>query len=157
MGYPGYAKIYERLTNGLYLRKMVTEFHKFIRHCSKCLINQTPKYRPYGSLQSIFVPVQPFRTFTIDFIFALSISIKSFNCAMSVTDKFKKEVIYIYGITSWFAKQWVTTLFDRLTLLNWKIPKIIISNKNKKFVSDFWKQISDSLNVNLIYFITWHF
>ena len=103
MGYPEYTKIHERLTNGLYFRKMAAKFHKFIRHCPKCQIHQIPKHRFYGSLQPKFSPVRQFHIFTIDFILALPISVKSFNCAMSVTDKFNKAVTHVFGITSWSA------------------------------------------------------
>ena len=104
MGYPGYTRIHERLNDALYFRKMVTEFHEFIRHCPKYQIDQTPKYRFYGSLQPIFPPVRLFYTFTIDFILVLPILIKNFNCAMTVTDKFNKTLTHIIGITSWLTR-----------------------------------------------------
>ena len=74
-GYLGYTRFHERLTDGLYFRKMASKFHEFIRHCPECQIHQITKHRLYGYLPLIFSPVRPFHTFTIDFILALPVSI----------------------------------------------------------------------------------
>ena len=50
MGYPGYARTHEKLTEGLYIFGMATKLHEFIRHCPHCQLNQTPRHMPYGSL-----------------------------------------------------------------------------------------------------------
>ena len=75
---------------------------------------------------------------------------------MTVIDKFNKTVKYIPGKTTWNAKQWAIVLFDCFTLFGWGVPKIIISDRDRKFVSDFWKHIFESFNVNFLYFATWH-
>ena len=103
-----------------------------------------------------FSPGRPIHTLIIDFILVLPKFTEKFNCAMFVTDKFNKAVTDIPGKTTWTTKQWATALFDRLILLGWGVPKIIISDRDKKFVSDLWKHIFNSLNVNLIYFTTWY-
>ena len=75
---------------------------------------------------------------------------------MSITNEFNKTVIHIPGITIWSTTQWATTLFDRLILFSWGVFKIIISDRDRKFVNDIWKHIFQSFNVNFIYFTAWH-
>ena len=50
MGHPGYTRIYKRLTEGLYIFNIATKLHEFIRYYPHCQMNQTPRYRLYGSL-----------------------------------------------------------------------------------------------------------
>lgn len=98
MGHPDYARTHERLTEGLYIFNMATKLHEFIRHCPHCQLNQTPRHRPYGSLQPILTPARPFHTLTIDFILALPKSLPlpdECDCALGVTDKFSKAITYI--------------------------------------------------------------
>lgn len=50
ISHPGYARTHERLTQGLYIYNIATKLHEFIRHYPHCQLNQTPRYKPYGSL-----------------------------------------------------------------------------------------------------------
>lgn len=134
IGHPGYARTHERLTDGLYIYNMATKLHEFIRHCPFCQLKQTPRYKPYGSLQLILSPSHPFHTITIDFILALPMTEEGFNCVISVTCKFSKMVTYIPGKTTWSAKDWAITLLDRLAGINWGLPRAIISDRDRKFV-----------------------
>lgn len=114
MGHPGYTRIHERLTEGLYIFNMATKLHKFIRHCPHCQLNQTPRPKPYGSLQAILTAARPFYMLTIDFILALPKSQPdNYYCALGMTDKFSKAITYIPGKTTWGAKEWA------LAILNW--------------------------------------
>ena len=101
IGYPGYTRIYKRLTEGLYIFNIATKLHEFIRHYPYCQMNQTPRHRLYSSLQLIYSPSRPFHTLTIDFILALPISVpNSYDCTISVTNKFAKAITFIPGKTT---------------------------------------------------------
>ncbi len=159
MGHPGYARTHERLTEGLYIFNMATKLHEFIRHCPHCQLNQTPRHKPYGSLQPILTPARPFHTLTIDFILALPKSLPlpdECDCALGVTDKFSKAITYIPGKSTWGAKEWAIKLLDRLADLNWGLPRALISDRDRKFVAELWKQIFVALKVDLLYSTAWH-
>ena len=156
LGHPGYARTHERLTEGLHLHNMSTKLHDFIRHCPQCQHNQTPRHKPYGSLQPIFCPARPFHTLTIDFILALPKSLASEDCVMSVTDKFSKAVTFIPGQITYSSKDWAIRLLDRLAQLNWGLPRAIISDRDRKFVGELWREIFLALKVDLLYSTAWH-
>ena len=83
MRHPDYIRIYEKLTEGLYIFNITTKLHKFIRYCPYCQLNQTSRHRPYSFLQSILTSAIPFHTLTIDFIlFYLS------SCSQTSTTAF---------------------------------------------------------------------
>ncbi len=157
MGHPGYARTHERLTEGLYIFGMATKLHEFIRHCPHCQLNQTPRHRPYGSLQPILTPARPFHTLTIDFILALPESLlESYDCILQMTDKFSKAITFIPGKATWGAKDWALRILDRLADINWGLPRAFISDRDRKFVAQVWKHIFQALKVDLLYSTAWH-
>ena len=156
LGHPGYARTHERLTDGVYVLSMAKKLHEFIRHCPHCQMNQTPRHRPYGALQPIIVPGRPFHTLTIDFILALPISYNGEDCLMSATCKASQAITLIEGKSTWSAKEWAMALLRRLQLLNWGIPRAIISDRDRKFLAEIWQQIFTALKVHLLYSTAWH-
>ena len=156
MGHPGYARTHERITQGLYLHGLSAKLHEFIRHCPQCQHNQTPRHRPYGSLQPIFCPARPFHTLTIDFILALPETVDGLDCIMSITDKFSKALTFIPGKATYTSKDWAIRLLDKLADLNWGLPRAIISDRDRKFVGELWREIFIALKVDLMYSTAWH-
>ena len=120
------------------------------------MILQTRRYAPYGSLNPISSPPVPFHTITIDFILALPLSDKDFDAAISVTDKFTKRITFASGKITWSAKDWAGTLLDRLDVVDWGLPKVIISDRDRKFLSEFWTTIFRKLSVSLLYSTAYH-
>ena len=154
-GHPGAARTFERAASSWYIRHLSRHVRKFLRHCPQCRVFQTPRHAPFGSLQPIQTPPAPFHTITIDFILALPSS-GDFNAVMSVTDKFSKRVTLIPGKDDWTAAQWAEALLDQLWLADWGLPKVIISDRDRKFLSNFWTALFKKLGVQLFYSIAYH-
>ena len=73
---------------------------------------------------------------------------------MSVMCKFFKRIILIVRKNTWNAADWAKTLLKALT--DWGIPHVIISDRDHKFISDFWKVSFDILDINFLTSITYH-
>ena len=156
LGHAGYHCMHERFIQGLYLHRLPTKLHDYIRHCPTCQLNQTARHRPYGSLQPIITPPYPFYTMTIDFILAMSATDEGFNCFLSVTDKFSKRVTFAPEKDNWTTKQWAKALMGQLDFAGWGVPKIILSDRDPKFLSSLWKGLFKALKVELIYSTAYH-
>ena len=156
LGHPGYYRTHERLANTVHIRHMSKKLREFLKHCPLCQLYGTRRHKPYGSMQPIITPSEPFHTITLDFIVALPISNDGFNCALTVTDKFSKRVTFIPGRATMTAAEWARTLLERLFVADWGLPKAIISDRDRKFVSQLWKLIFDSLGTKLLYSTSYH-
>ena len=156
IGHPGIARTYERAASSWYVRKLRHHVQEFVRHCPECLIHQTRRHSPYRSLQPIQSPSVPFHTITIDFILALPKTKDGYDCVMSVTCKFSKRVTLIPGKKTWSARQWAEALLDRLYLADWGLPKVILSDRDRKFLSEFWSALFTRLGVQLLYSTAYH-
>ena len=98
-----------------------------------------------------------FHTIIIDFILTLSKSRSDFfDSIMFVTYKYIKRVICISEKITYSATQWARVLLERLDIVDWEILKVIISDKDKKFLSNLWSEIFQRLSVRLLYSIAYH-
>jgi hypothetical protein len=152
-----FVKCIDIVFSSWYIHDLFRHLREYLRHCSQCQIFQTRRHKSYDALQSILISNVFFHTITIDFILALSKFISNnFDTVMFTICKFSKRIILISENVTWSAKQWALVLLKRLELMNWKLSKTIISNRDSKFLIELWKTIFDRLNVKLLYSIVYH-
>lgn len=104
-GYPGFSHCYEIVTHFWYIWSLNRLLREFIWHCPQCLQLQIRQYCPYRSWQFIKSPPISFFTLTLDFVFALPLTMQDFNAIMSVICKFLKQVTLIKGADTWSVEQ----------------------------------------------------
>ena len=97
-----------------------------------------------------------FHTLIIDFILTLSKSRTSMNNVMSITCKYFKRITIISDMNTWDASQWINALLDRFDIADWELSKVIISDRNRKFLFALWKALFLRLEIKLLYFIVYH-
>jgi len=151
----GFHRMYPRIQNQYYIRKLEKRLRQYLTHCEKCQELQTKRHQPYGSLQPISTTAVPFHTITIDFILALP-DTDDLNSIMSVTCKFTKRVLLIAGNQRYTAGAWAHRLLDELLKADWGLPSIIISDRDRKFTSELWKAIFDQMGTKLLYSTAYH-
>lgn len=155
-GHPGFNKCYKTIIKLWYMRRLVKQLQSYIKHCPQCLVLQTSQHQPYGLLQPIYSPAVPYHTIMLDFILVLPTSDKGYNTILLLTDKYTKKVSLPPGKATYLIADWAQVLIDRLDLVNWGIPKAIISDRDLKFLSDLWKAIHAALSVKLLYSTAYH-
>ena len=154
--HPGYQRCFEIISMSWYIHRLSHYLKSYIRHCPTCLTYQTRRHKPYGSLQPIYAVPHPFHTLTIDFVMALPTSVEGFDIALSVTDKFTKRVTVIAGRSTFQASNWADVLIERLEIADWGLPKVILSDRDRKFLSELWTALFKRLGVDLLYSTAYH-
>ncbi|GAW26152.1 hypothetical protein SAMD00023353_2201730 [Rosellinia necatrix] len=132
------------------------ELKKYLRTCPECAMFRNRNHKPYGSLQPILSPPCPFHTITIDIALALPMSHQQHNAFMVAVCKLSKAPQIIPGRHDWTAFQWADKLLDRLLLATWGIPKVMLSDRDPKFLADLWKHIWTRLGTRLLYATAYH-
>ena len=155
-GHMGFARCYERVAGSWYIRGLTRYLRDYLKHCPECLVYQTRRHAPYGSMQPIYSPPVPFHTITIDFVLALPLSVEGYDSAMSVTCKFSKRITLAPGKTTWKALDWAVAMLERLELGDWGLPKVILSDRDPKFLSELWTALFERLHVKLLYSTAYH-
>ena len=59
--------------------------------------------------------------------------------------------MFISDKITFTAAQWVKLLLKYLILKDWKILKIIISDRDRKFINKIWHTIFKKKNIELLY------
>ena len=154
-GHPGYARLMQK-ASAWYIRHLAKHVREYIRHCPSCQIYQTKRHAPYGAMQPIESPPVPFHTITIDFILSLPTSEEGFDMAMPVTCKFTKRVTIVPGKSTWTARDWAKALLDQLSLVDWGLPKVILSDRDRKFLGELWAELFKLLGASLLYSTAYH-
>ena len=151
-----FDRIYHLVICSWYIQKLIKHVKDYIRHCLKCTINQTRRHKSYESLQSILTSSVLFHVIVIDFVLTLSSSHTNMNNIMFIICKFSKRITTTVEKFTWSTFEWAKALLHRLNIADWKFFKIIISDRNKKFLSNLWKSLLNRLNVRLFYITTYH-
>ena len=152
----GFDRTYERVICSWYIRDLIDRFKHFLKHCSKCNVNRTRRHKSFDSLQSIFSSSISFHTLIIDFVLALSESRIDLNALMSIICKFSKRIIVVSEKDTWKALEWASAMLDRLNLEDWELSKVIISDRDRKFLSNLWTALFTKFEVKLLYSTAYH-
>ncbi len=145
-------KIYAKLIDQVYISKLSRKIRQYIKHCSTCELNQTKRHFLYEELVSMSENIS-FRTLTMNFISAFS---NDMNTALIVIYKASKKIIIIAEKFTWTIVNWAKTLLERLFITNWIISENIISNKDLKFIFEFWRTVINKLKIKLLMSIAYH-
>ncbi len=87
---------------------------------------------------------------------ALPPSKEGFNVTMSIMCKFSKRVTLVEGADTWSAEQWAHAFLKRLDLIDWGLPRELITDRDPKFLSKFWTALFAKLRVKLLYSTAYH-
>ena len=155
-GHPGFSCCHEIISRSWFIQGLTKLLRSFICHCPQCFSLQTRRHAPYGLLQPIQSPPMPFFTLILDFVLALPVSKEGYNALMSVTYKFSKRVTLIKGKDTFTAKDLVHAFLARLDLVDWGLPRELITDRDPKFLSKFWTLLFEKLGVKLLYSTAYH-
>ncbi|KAL8366740.1 hypothetical protein RB595_010549 [Gaeumannomyces hyphopodioides] len=137
---------------GIHFRRKRHLVDEYVAKCHACGGVRINNQKPPGSLQPIQAPEEPIRLITMDFVTALPTvssigtpwalgsegKYAAYDAFLTVTCKSSKRSMVLPGNERYTASDWGTVLGRHLLLGDWACPKAIISDRDAKFVSDFW-------------------
>lgn len=151
-----FHRAYVRIFDSLYIKHLAKRLHRYIKYCKKCQKGQIVRHASYEELNSIRTLALSFHTVTLDFIISLPTTSDDLNAVLITTDKFSKRINLLPNKIIWSALEWASPWLAMLQRENWGLPRAIISDKNRKFVTTFWKVMFHHLNVALLFTTTYH-
>jgi hypothetical protein len=153
---------------GVSMAEKTRRIKKFVQHCPQCNVVATDRQPPLGNLQPIRpADTLPMRVIAMDFIVGLpSVSAEgspwqlkghnTFDSLMTVSCKSSKRTLLIPGHTKYTAQEWGHALMRQLLLSDWGVPSAIISDRDRKFTSDFWQGMWEALGTKLMMTAAYH-
>ncbi len=146
---------FEIISRSWYIRDLIKTLRTYIRNCSQCLQIQIRRHRSWENFQFIHSSSISFHTITMNFVLEL-LKFKEIDCILSMIDKFTKRVMLISEKFIYTAEDWAISLLKKSQRRDWRISKVIIFDRDRKFLSDLWRILFVRLSVFMLYFTAYH-
>ena len=127
---------------------------KFVRECLVCQKNKLDLAAYPGLLQPLPIPNNIWTSVSMDFIEGLPKS-QGKNVILVVVDRLSKYAHFIALSHPFIATQVAQAFLDNVYKLH-GIPQSIVSNRDKVFLSTFWKELFKLLQVKLLMSTSYH-
>ncbi len=144
----GIAKTIDLISRNFYWKHMHNDIKQYVHTCISCQQNKNSTHAPLGLLHPITTPESRWHTWTIDFITSLPKTKSGKDCIIVVSDKLSKLSHFISTVTEITAPGTAQLLFDNVVKLH-GLPIRIISDRDPRFTSSFWKQLWNQLGTKL--------
>ena len=147
-GHAGFNRTYKYLRQRFFWPGMSKDIRSYILGCPSCQSHKPMMKKYQGPLQPLDIPSRPWESISMDFIMDLPLS-KSENTAMVVfVDRFSKSIRVEPMKTTASAPDVAKIFFDTV-FRNFGLPRSIISDRDPRFISSFWKSLFKMLDTKL--------
>lgn len=150
-GHPGVTKMVETIQTRFWFPRMRLAIEEYVRKCTICKQMKHERHQPYGKLQALAVPTQPWQSVAMDFVVKLPrsedpVTEEPYDSILVVTDRFTKFGRFIPYRETWTAEQ-LARVFMKEVVANHGMPHQLISDRDKLFTSNFWTELMKILAV----------
>lgn len=154
-GHFGFEKTYDALRSRFFWPSMAKDARRYVQTCEACQRNKPSNLPPAGLLQPLPIPDRPWHTVTMDFIGPLPKTPRGYDCITVFVDKLTKLVHFAPSHSTDTASQVARIFFDHVFRLH-GMPTTIVSDRDAKFTSHFWKELHRLLDVKLAMSTAFH-
>ena len=154
MGHFGVLKTFEVLTEHFYWPNMKRDVGRIYSSCIQCRQAKSTLH-PHGLYTPLPVPHSPWTDISMDFVLGLPRSQQGKDSVFVVVDRFSKMAHFIPCRKSDDAKLVADLFFVNIVRLH-GVPRTIVSDRDVKFLSYFWKTLWGKLGTKLLFSTTGH-
>lgn len=157
-GHLGEYKTLERLSRSFYWPNMRRIVRHYCRTCVSCQQNKSTNQLPAGLLQPLEIPDERWETVTMDFITKLPMTKSGHNMLIVFVDKLSK-MIHCCPMTEGEGRSKAPVIaklfFDNIVRLH-GVPKRIVSDRDVRFTTNFWRELWRLLGTKLAMSTSYH-
>jgi len=136
---------------------MSKDVENYVKECAPCQLQAIPNTKPNGELQPEELAMSVFDTMAMDFITHLPPSTKGNSACLTVVDKMSRAVIFIPIKDDTVTAEETAHLFRKNVFSRgWGVPLKLISDRDKRFLSQFWRELHRLLGSRLAYSTAFH-
>lgn len=148
LGHFGADKSYAALRDAYYWPNMRRDLKQaYIPSCVDCLRNKSRTTRPPGPLHPLPVPESRGDSVAMDFVGPLPMD-DNYDCILTMTDRLGADIRIIPTRTDITAEDLAVLFFDNWYCEN-GLPNSIVCDRDKLFISRFWKSLTKLTGVKL--------
>ena len=134
---------------------MKKDMAEYISRCMKCQQVKVEHQRPTGLLHPLPVPEWKWEVISMDFITGLPMTWRQHDSIMVVVDKLTKAMHFI-SVKSMHKTDEIARIFMKEIFKLHGLLKAIVSDRDVKFTSNFWKGLFADLGTKLNFSTAYH-
>lgn len=147
-GHFGLEKTYSRLQDSVYWPGMKSTVQKYVSSCHTCKTNKHRTTKENGLLKPLETPTKPWTHIALDLVTHLPRSTKGNDALAVFVDRFSKFARIIPCKTSITAADLANLFFDDVFRL-FGIPVSLVSDRDPRFTSRFWKRLMEIVGTKM--------
>ena len=150
----GRYKTREKLARLYFWPNLAATVDEYIRSCTRCSSNKSSTQSPAGLLHPLPIPNDRFTDISMDFVGPLPKS-RGYDTILVVTDRLTGHIRVEPTKSTSTAKD-IAELFHRSWYRQFGLPRSIVSNRDKIFLSHFWRELHRLLDVKIQLSTSYH-
>ena len=137
-GHFGFEKTYNLLSREFYWPKMIKNIKDFVASCEICQRFKSGNKLPAGLLQPLPIPSHNWDQIAMDFIVQLPKTKAGWDAIVVFVDRLSKQAHFAPTKTTATAPEIAEIFLNQVFRLH-GMPSTIVSDRDAKFTSNFWK------------------
>ncbi|WVZ93525.1 hypothetical protein U9M48_039497 [Paspalum notatum var. saurae] len=154
MGHFGVKKTQDVLSTHFFWPRMKRDVERFVARCTTCHKAKS-RLNPHGLYMPLPVPSTPWEDISMDFVLGLPRTKRGRDSIFVVVDRFSKMAHFIPCHKSDDAVNIANLFFQEIVRLH-GMPSTIVSDRDAKFLSHFWRTLWNKLGTKLLFSTTCH-
>ena len=129
-----------------------------VKHVEQCLTCQQVKaehQRPAGTLQPLNIPQWKWEDITMDFVVGLPRTKDSHDAIWVIVDRLTKSAHFLPVRTTYTMDKYAEIYVKEVVRLH-GVPLSIVSDRDSRFTSSFWKSLHKALGTRLAFSTAFH-
>jgi len=139
-GHFGVVRTSNILASRFFWPRQHKDVEKFVKGCHVCHRTKPSNSKPYGELQPLDIPERRWERINIDFITKLPVCTSGNDTIVTVIDSLTKRAHW-FAVKETISAEDFAGIFVDFHMRLHGLPKSIISDRDPRFTSDFWKHL----------------
>jgi hypothetical protein len=153
--HPGNTKMYQDLKKKFWWNGMKREIAEYVARCPSCQLVKAEHQRPAGQLQPLEIPMWKWDQIAMDFVVGLPKAPSGQDAIWVIVDRLTKSAHFLpIKITDSMEK--LAELYVREVVRLHGVPISIVSDRDPRFTSKFWKKLHEALGTKLNFSTAYH-
>ncbi|KAF1333225.1 polyprotein, partial [Globisporangium splendens] len=145
--HPGVRRTQLKAAQWYYWPALEKDIHEYVGSCQTCARWKSNNRKKVGLMMPIPTPQECWDVVSMDFITGLPVS-EGFDAIFVTVDKLSKRPKY-HPTHSTADAEGTAKVFFEAVVRHHGLPKVIISDRDPKFTSDFWKSLTKLMGIKL--------
>jgi len=147
-GHLGIHKTHEALHRRYYWPHMFHTVSLYVAKCATCACTKPSNKQPMGLLQPLPLPDHCWEQVSHDIITGLPKTPRGHDAIVTFVDRLSKRVIFVPSTCTIDAAGYAELFFKEI-FRHFGLPKVIVSDRDPRFTSHFWRALHKRLGTNL--------